>query len=65
MVIDLLSCEEREMSNLRVEFNPGNILYSTTTQPSEVLVVVAVSLEVTRHFSCDFYLKCSQNVLKK
>jgi len=65
MVIDLLSCEEREMSNLLVEFNPGNIAHSTTTQPFEILVAAGVSLEVTRHFSCDFYLKCCQNTLKK
>jgi len=65
MVIVLLPCEEREMSNLLVEFNPGNIAHSTTTKPIEILVVVAVSLEVTRHFSCDFYLKYRQNILKK
>jgi hypothetical protein len=65
MVIDLLSCEEREMSNLLVEFNPGKIAHSTTTQPFEILVAAAVSLEGTRHFSCDFHLKYSQNVLKK
>jgi len=53
------------MSNLLVEFNPGNIVHSTTTQPFEICVAGAVSLEVTRHFSCDFYLKCSQNMFKK
>jgi hypothetical protein len=53
------------MSNLLVKFNPGNIAHSTTTQPFEIRVAAAVSLEVTRHFSCDFYLKCSQNIFKK
>ena len=46
MVKDLLSCEEREMVNLLVEFNPGNIVHSTTTQAFEILVA-AVSLEFT------------------
>lgn len=63
--MDLLSCEERKMSNLLVEFNPGNIVHSTTTQPFEILVAAAVSLEVTKHFSCNFYLNCSQDVLKE
>jgi hypothetical protein len=46
MVRDLLSCEEKEMCILLTEFNPGNIVHSTT-QALEILVASAVSLEFT------------------
>jgi hypothetical protein len=65
MVIDLLSCKEREISNFLVKFDPGNIAHSTITHPFRILVAAAVSLEFTRHFSCVFHFKCNQNILKK
>jgi hypothetical protein len=46
-VRDLLSCEERKMCILLIQFNPGNIVHSTTTQALEILVASVVSLEFT------------------